>query len=195
MNGGEEVPQTLYLVLLMVLVASSLVGLRMPLTKVVKIALAWVAIFGIGFILFAFRSDFSAFGQRLYSEATGTPIAAREELRIPKSADGHFWVDATINGTPMRFLVDSGASVTSISSDAAEQAGVAAGLQVAMVQTANGDVRMARAHANLLQVGSIERIDFAVNINPNDSTNVLGMNFLSSLGGWQVDGNTLVLRG
>ncbi len=193
--NGDEVPRTLYLVLLLVMVASSLVGMRMPMAKVAKMALAWVAIFGVGFILFAFRSDFGALGQRLRAEATGTPIVAGEEIRIPISEDGHFWVTAMVNDRELRFLVDSGASVTTISSEAAEQVGLTTGLQVSMVDTANGEVRMARGHADRFQLGAIERADFAININPNDTINVLGMNFLSSLSSWRVDGRYLVVRG
>ena len=44
-----------------------------------------------------------------------------------------------------------------------------------------------------LQVGSIERMDFPININERDDMNLLGMNFLSSLKGWRVEGNYLVL--
>ena len=193
--NGDEVPRTLYLVLLLVMVASSLVGMRMPIAKVAKMALAWVAIFGLGFILFAFRSDFGALGQRLRAEATGTPIVSGDEIRIPMAEDGHYWVDASVNGQELRFLVDSGASVTTISKEAANQVGLSTGLQVAMVETANGSVRMARGRADTFVLGDIERSDLAININPTDSTNVLGMNFLSSLSRWRVEGRYLVLQG
>lgn len=193
--SGDEVPRSLYLLLMLVMVGSSLVAMRLPLAKVAKMGLAWVAIFGVAFILFAFRGDFGALGQRLRSEATGAAIAQGGELRIPMADDGHFWVDATVNGQDLRFLVDSGASLTTLSTSAAEQVGLSTGLQVSMVETANGDVRMARGHADQFRVGDIERNDFAININPNDATNVLGMNFLSSLSGWQVQGRFLVLHG
>ena len=41
---------------------------------------------------------------------------------------------------------------------------------------------------------TIVRSDFGVHVNEVGDTNVLGMNFLSSLAGWRVEGNTLVLR-
>ena len=47
-NGGYA----LYYILLLVLVASSLIGMRLPLGKALKMVLAWVAIFGVAFILF-----------------------------------------------------------------------------------------------------------------------------------------------
>ena len=45
--SGDEAPRTLYLVLLLMLVASSLVGMRLPVGKVLKMFLAWVAIFAV----------------------------------------------------------------------------------------------------------------------------------------------------
>jgi aspartyl protease family protein len=100
-----------------------------------------------------------------------------------------------VNGQKLRFLVDSGASTTTISTSAAEQVGLSTGMQMAMVETANGAVRMPRGRAEQFKVGDIERADFSININPNDATNVLGMNFLSSLRSWQVERRYLILRG
>ena len=191
---SDTVPNVLYLLLLLVLVGSSLVSMRLPIAKVAKMALAWVAIFGAGFILFAFRDDFSALGQKIRAEATGVPISAGGELRIPVSEDGHYWVDVEVNGHSARFLIDSGASITTVSAATARTAGLEPDMRVAMVETANGVVSMRRARADSLEVGSIRRSDMAVNINPRDGVNVLGMNFLRSLNGWRVEGNYLVLQ-
>lgn len=184
----------LYLVLLLVLVASSLVSMRLPLGKTVKMAAAWVAIFAVGFVIFSFRSEFMAVGSRLKAEAIGTPIQAGEELRIPMAEDGHFWVAASVNGHEAPFLVDSGASFTTISRETADQAGVETGMRVALVETANGTVQMRKARAENFSVGAIHRGDFALQVNDHDDSNVLGMNFLSSLEGWGVEGNYLVLQ-
>lgn len=191
---SDQAPHALYLVLLLMLVGSSLIGMRLPIAKVAKIALAWVAIFGLGFVLFAFRDDFSALGQKLMAEATGEPIASGTEVRIPVSGDGHFWVNASVNGHEARLLVDSGASVTTVGQATANAAGLQPDMRVDMVETANGVVPMKKARAETLQVGGIRRTDMAVNINPGDRTNVIGMNFLRSLTGWRVEGNYLVLE-
>ena len=185
---------TLYLAFCLVLVASSLIGMRLPIGKVVKMTLAWVAIFGVGFILFSFRSEFSTLGARLRAEATGAPIQSGEEMRIAMRDDGHFWVNASINGHDAQFLVDSGASITTISSAVAGSAGVETGMRFSMVETANGEVQMRRATVDRFEVGPIVRSDFGIHVNEADDTNVLGMNFLSSLASWRVEGNTLVLR-
>jgi aspartyl protease family protein len=184
------------LLLLLVLVGSALLGMRLPLGKAVKMALAWVAIFGIGFALFAFRDDFSGLGSKLRDEAVGaSPVEGPAgELRIPLQSDGHFWVDATVNGTPVRFLVDSGASVTTVSRSVADAAGLLTGLQVAVVETANGTVRMRRSRAETLRVGTIRSQDVPVLVAEQEGLNVLGMSFLSSLEGWGVQGRTLILQ-
>lgn len=191
---GVDPPHAIFLVVMLVFVASSLIGMRLPIGKVAKMALAWVAIFAVGFILFAFRDVLSSLGQRLRSEATGEAMISGGEIRIPVSQDGHFWVDAKLNGRETRFLVDSGASITTVSTKTARAARLQPGMRVALVETANGVVRMRRASAERFQLGPIELTDFSVNINERDSVNVLGMNFLSSLGGWGVQGNYLVLR-
>ncbi len=190
--SGFQAADTVYLVLLLVLVGSSLLAMRLPLGKAMKIALAWIAIFAGAFALFAFRDDFSAVGQRLRAELTGAPIEAGDELRIPISEDGHFWVKANINGRDVRLLVDSGASITTIGRDTAQAAGITPGVRVP-VNTANGTVDMWRARAERFNLGPIERDGLTVHISRSDRVNVLGMNFLSSLRSWRVEGNYLVL--
>ena len=192
--NGEQMAYALYLVLFLVLVASSLAARRVPFGKTLKMSAIWVGIFALVFALFSFRSEFSSLGSRLKAEAVGTPIQAGEELRVPMAEDGHFWVQATINGHEAAFMVDSGASVTTISKETAEQAGVETGFRVAEVGTANGSVIMRRARAERFQVGGIARTDLSLLVNTHDETNVLGMNFLSSLQSWRVEGNYLVLN-
>jgi aspartyl protease family protein len=187
-------PSLVYGLIALVFVASSLIGMRMPIGQALKMVLAWVAIFGIGFIIFAFRSEFSSLGQRLRAEATGTPIEEGNVVRIPVAEDGHFWAWAKLNGKEVRFMVDSGASVTTVSRGTAQAAGMLIGSQRTMVGTANGPAWVTRGRADSLEIGSIRREAISVNINEQDDLNLLGMNFLQSLRGWGVEGNYLVLR-
>src|SRR4051812_9134399 len=122
MSGNS--PQVFYYAMGVLLVLSSLLATRLPLSKALRMGLAWVGIFAGFFILFAFRGEFQNFGQRLKAEALGTPATEGGELRIPMAEDGHFWVEVSVNGKSARFLIDSGASVTTISSDLAGAAGV-----------------------------------------------------------------------
>ena len=190
----ERGPYIIYYAIAAVFVASSLIGMRQPIGKTFKMVLAWVAIFGVAFILFSFRGEFSGLGQRLKAEALGTPIVEGEQVRIPMADDGHFWVPAKLNGHYVRFMVYSGASITTVSRSTAVTAGMPIGNEHVIVSTANGPARATKGWADRLQVGSIERTEFSVDINENDDTNLLGMNFLSSLSGWRVEGNYLVLQ-
>jgi aspartyl protease family protein len=190
----SQAPNALYLLLCLVLVATSLVGMRLPLGKVVKMAAAWVGIFAVAFAILSFRGEFSALGQRLKAEALGTPIAAGETLRIPMADDGHFYVNATINNRPVRFMVDSGATITTVSMTDAQAAGMTTDGRRVVVNTANGPAPVTQSYADRLQVGEIERTDFPVDVSPQEDMNLLGMNFLSSLGSWRVEGSYLVLQ-
>ena len=192
--NGENSPYIFYYILLVVLIASSLIGMRLPLKQAAKMILAWVAIFGLVFIIVAFRSEFANIGQRLRAEATGSEIVAGETVRIPMSDDGHFWVTARVNGQDVRFMVDSGASVTTVSRTIAQAAGIPITFRRVMVSTANGRAWVTKSHAEALQIGPIERFDFAIDVNETDDMNLLGMNFLSSLESWRVEGRFLVLQ-
>ena len=190
---NDNGPYMVFYIMAAVFVASSLFAMRMPLGKALKMALAWVAIFGVAFLLFAFRGEFSQLGQRIRAEATGSPIVEGEVVRIPVAEDGHFYVDAKLNGHDVRFMVDSGASVTTVSRSAANAAGMDIGTRRATVITANGPTSVMQSYADRLQIGSIERTDFPVDVSEQEGLNLLGMNFLSSLQRWGVEGRWLIL--
>jgi aspartyl protease family protein len=185
-----------YLLMAVMLVLGALMSRREPVAKLLTNALAWTAIFGAGFVLFTFRDNLGWVAQRLKAEAVGTPVTEAGETRIPMAVDGHFWVRADVNGHEVRFLVDSGATMTTIDRATAIAAGVAIDpSRGQLVRTGNGMIRVSRGRAESLQVGGIERRGIAVQISESDNLNVLGMNFLSSLDRWGVEGRWLVLEG
>jgi aspartyl protease family protein len=191
---SENGPYLVYILIAIVFVASALLGMRMKLGQALKMALAWVAIFGVGFILFSYRSEFSSIGERLRAEATGAPISKGGVVGIPIGEDGHFWAWGKVNGHDVRFMVDSGASVTTVSRATAQAAGMVIGTERTMVNTANGQAWMIKGRADSLEIGAIRLERFPVGINGQDDMNLLGMNFLASLDGWGVERNYLVLR-
>jgi aspartyl protease family protein len=184
----------LYLLMAMMLVLGALMTRREPAARLFTIALAWVAIFGAGFILFTFRDNLGWVAQRLKAEAVGTPVTQGQETRIPMALDGHFWVSGKVNGRDVKFLVDSGATTTTIDRDTAKAAGVAISSgRDQFVRTGNGVIRVASGRAAELTIGGITRRDVALEIADHDDLNVLGMNYLSSLSRWGVEGRWLVL--
>ncbi len=198
MNDGDQALSFVYLIGVLVLVASALMVRRIPFGQGLKMFAGWVLIFLAAFVAFTLKDDFMALGKRVLAESRGQGemVAVGREIRIRKAMDGHFWVNGELNGHKVRFLVDSGATVTSISTQTARLAEIAPGDGLpAMVQTANGVVPVRRARAERLKVGSIERRNLAVHVSEAfGPMNVLGMNFLSSLSSWGVEGQWLVLK-
>jgi aspartyl protease family protein len=197
-TGGDQALTFIYLVGCLVLVASALLVRRIPIGQGLKMFAGWVLIFTAAFVAFTLKDDFIALGKRVVAEVKGEGEIVRvgKEMRIRKSLDGHFWINARLNGARVHFLVDSGATVTSISADTARRAHIDSddGFPV-LVDTANGTVTARRARAERLVVGTIERRNMAVEVSDSfGDMNVLGMNFLSSLSGWSVQGQWLVLK-
>jgi aspartyl protease family protein len=184
----------LYLLMAIMLLLGFLMARREPAARLLTMALAWIAIFAAGFIVFTFRDNLGWVAQRLKSEALGTPVQQGSEVRIPMAIDGHFWVDAIVDGQNVRFLVDSGATMTTIDRATAARAGIAVSdRRDGYVRTGNGIIRVASGRANAVRIGAIERRHVGLQIVDKDDLNVLGMNFLSSLSRWGVEGRWLVL--
>jgi aspartyl protease family protein len=119
-----------------------------------------------------------------------------DELRVRMSGDGHFWVNASINGVRRRMLIDSGATITAISADTAREASVetGTGLSPVILKTANGMAPAQTGAIDELRVGNILARNLKIVSAPGlGDIDVIGMNFLSQLQSWRVEGRTLVL--
>ena len=119
-----------------------------------------------------------------------------KELHVKMAPDGHFWVLASINGVKRRMLIDSGATVTALSEQTADAARVKTGTNIApvMLRTANGIAAARTGSIEELKVGNIVARNLKIVTAPGlGELDVLGMNFLTRLQSWRVEGNTLVL--
>ena len=167
---------------------------RQVVARALTMAIAWIVIFAGGFVLFTFRDDLGYVAQRLKAEATGEPVIQGQEIRIPMAIDGHFWVDGRLNGEKVKFLIDSGATMTTVGRSTASRVGMRVNPERnQIVRTGNGFIKVATGTADTLKVGDIERDNIAVHVADGDDLNVLGMNFLSSLKRWGVEGRWLIL--
>ena len=183
-----------YILMAIMLVLGSLMARREPIAKLLTMAIAWIVIFAAGFVLFTFRDDFGYLAQRLKAEAIGSPVTEGPVTRIPMAIDGHFWVKARLNGRDVKFLVDSGATMTTIDRNTANAAGVAVSPRAdEFVRTGNGIIRVSSGRADDLSIGNIARRDVGLQVADNDDLNVLGMNYLSTLSRWGVEGRWLIL--
>jgi aspartyl protease family protein len=197
-DGADKALTFLYLVGFLVLVVSALAARRLPWGQTARMAAVWLLIFAAAFVGFTLKDEFLALGRHVVAKSRGEGVAAAggTALRIAKGEDGHFWIAGRVNGARVDFLIDSGASVTSLNAADAERAGVAlADTLPVFVDTANGTVRARRGTIGALEVGPIRRAAWPVHVAAAfGRTNVLGMDFLSSLSGWGVEGGALVLK-
>lgn len=119
-----------------------------------------------------------------------------DEVRVRMSPDGHFWVRARIDGVERRLLVDSGATVTALSAVTANRAGLRLRDEPfpILLRTANGTIQPQTASVGELKFGTIVARDLPVVVSPAfGEMDVLGMNFLSRLKSWRVEGGWLIL--
>lgn len=100
-------------------------------------------------------------------------------LALHQGPDGHYRSSGRINNTPFRFLVDTGASVTVIPPDVADQAGISGACVTRKFQTANGVVESCVANVEELAFGNFVVHNVEVAIAPNLAGDaLLGMNIL-----------------
>jgi aspartyl protease family protein len=194
----SDTSSLVYSLIVLMMVASGLFARKLPFGQTVKYILIWIGIFAAGFVLFSFRGEAGALWQRLSADFDpSTPRSTDGTVRITKSQDGHFNVDSKVNGRSIRFLIDSGATRTALSVGAAQVSGVEvspSGFPVS-IDTANGSTTARRARITRLNVGPITREDFPVLVSESfGDVNLLGMDFLSSLKGWRVEGDTMILN-
>lgn len=128
----------------------------------------------------------------------GLPKQAVEgrETHVPIGPDGHFWIDAMIDGVRRRFMVDTGATLTAVSPATAQSARLEAQTlrQPVMLRTGNGTVTAELVTIRELRFGNVVARDLDAVIVPNiGEVNVIGMNLLSRLASWRVENGTLIL--
>ncbi|WP_419808194.1 retropepsin-like aspartic protease family protein [Sphingomonas sp.] len=197
MNDGFGPNAWIYLVLL-ILPISALIGRRVPVLRMVTMLATWGALFVVLAFVVAQRERFDPYLARFTSMLhLSQQEVIGSEVRIRMSADGHFWADATIGGVSRRMLVDSGATITALSSGTAAAAGIRPEkpLFPVLIQTANGQISAQTAAVPELKLGTVVARDLPVVVAPAfGDTDVLGMNFLSKLKSWRVEGQTLVLE-
>lgn len=191
MSDGAQI--ALYM-LMLALPLSAFLARRVPLGQTLRMAVAWIGIFAVAALLFAQRDRIMPMWESLVGSDSG--VTGRT-TRIAKGADGHFRARVSINGVERTMLIDSGASTTALSATTARAAGVALdGSPFArMIETANGPVTASAATIGQLTIGDIDARDLPVVVSEAfGDTDVIGMNFLSRLRRWRVEGNSMILE-
>jgi aspartyl protease family protein len=124
-------------------------------------------------------------------------LTIRNELVYHRARDGHFYVEADVNGTRIRFLVDTGATLVALSPEDARSAGlrVSGSDYTARSSTANGVARVAPVTLREVELDQLQLFDVrAVVLEQPMPVSLLGMSFLSRLESYETRNDELVLR-
>ena len=153
---------------------------------------------------YLYRFDLQAIGNRLTAglipgRAVVTTGAGGEQiLVIHKGIGGHYEADVTIDGTPLRMLVDTGASSVVLSYEDAMRLGLNPENLVFSidVSTANGRARAAPVTLREVAIGPIMRgtIRGMVTEQGRLEQSLLGMSFLETLGSIEITRDELRLK-
>lgn len=190
--NNDQLAQGLYLVLLGAAVAGSLFlqsrGRRGQMTQQLAI---WGLIF-IGAIAgFGLWSDISK--TVLPEQAT---IGPGGTVSVPRGPDGHYHVTLKIQGVPVRFMIDTGASAMVLTPADARRLGIDPSHlnYVGLATTANGTVATARVRLHDVTLGPFT--DPAVTAEVNKvamESSLLGMSYLQKFGKIEIAGDRMVL--
>jgi aspartyl protease family protein len=162
-------------------------------------ALIWCAVIAVLVVGYTLRADLAGFGQRILGELIPSyaQATAPRTLVVAQSDDGNYYVTGAVNGAPVRFLIDTGASDIVLSPGDAANAGIdTKNLDYGrLYATANGTGHGALSNADRLAVGpiSLSNVPISINQAAMDSS-LLGMTFLSRLEGYEVRGGRLFLK-
>jgi aspartyl protease family protein len=116
---------------------------------------------------------------------------------LPRSGDGHFYAEGVAQGTPVRFLVDTGASVVALNNADAQRLGLYwhPGELSKIGRGANGDVIGKPVTLDRLQVGELVAQNVRAVIIPEGlDVSLLGQSFLSQVGNVSISGNQMTLK-
>ena len=109
-------------------------------------------------------------------------------LVYPANEQGHIILEAAVNGASVRLLVDTGASLVTLTPADARAAGIASSELVFnhRVSTANGSARMAPVTLREIRIGQLSIYDVPAAVLENLNISLLGVSFLNRLQSYEM---------
>lgn len=169
---------------------------KIPLNQTLLYSAAWI------FIFFALVAGYSYKDKLLNSRIVAELLPNRAHinkdrtLAIRASANGHFYVEAKVNGVSVNFMIDTGASDVALSKEDAQRIGINPNTlsYTKIYQTANGATRGAPIKLKRLQIGDFILDNFPASVNEGElGDSLLGMRALKELGGFNVQGDQMII--
>lgn len=191
--SGDQIERLVYLGLLGTAVAGYFIAAnRRRLGELARHAMLWGLIF-VGVIAgFGLWSDI-----RDDVIARQSVVADGSRIEVPRAFDGHYYLTLALNGTPVQFVVDTGASEIVLSQDDARRVGLdpATLIYSGSAGTANGVVRTARVTLEQVALGPV--VDYRVPawVNQGEMNgSLLGMTYLQRFDRIEIADGRLVLE-
>ena len=116
---------------------------------------------------------------------------------ISRESDGHFWTRADVQGTDVRFMVDTGASVVALTLNDAQRVGLKPAELVfdSEIRTAGGITMGAYVVLENVRIGRVEITEVrAMVLKDGLEQSLLGMSFLGELYAYEFKGDTMIIR-
>lgn len=189
---GDDTARLLYLVLLGGAIALWFFAQnRESWGKVTQQAVVWALIF-VGVI-----AAVGLWGDIRRTVTPGQALSVQEgRIVLPRAPDGHYYMSADVNGTPVNFVVDTGASQIVLNKRDAARAGIdtSALSYVGRANTANGVVRTAPVRLDRIAIGPIAHEDVRAVVNSGElDRSLLGMTYLQRFRSVEISGGKLIL--
>lgn len=189
---GENFGRMAYLVLLLVAIGGYLVvEMRVRPGKMLRLAAAWGMIF-LGAIAIA-----GMWGDIRNAILPQARMLEGGRIEVPMGDDGHYHLTAQINGTDLRFIIDTGASTIALGQGDARKVGIDpdALRYLGQAQTANGTVETATVMLSSVVIGDIKDDDVpALILRSELDTSLMGMSYLSRFARVSIEANRLILE-
>lgn len=187
----DQILQLTYLLLLAAAIGgSAIVAGRNAMGKMAQQAAIWALIF-LGVI-----GAYGLWGDISQTVSPRQSLSETGVITVPRGPGGHYFVDISVNGTPIRFLVDTGASQVVLSDRDARRIGIdpATLTYSGTASTANGLVPTAPVTLAEMTLGAVRLGPVRAVVNGGDmDESLLGMSYLGLYDRIEITNNTLVL--
>lgn len=171
----DQILQLTYLVLLAAAIGGSYIfANKNNLGKVAQQAAIWGMIFVGTIAAIGLWGDISR-------DIAPRQAVSGSEIVLPRAPDGHYYITLEINGAPVDFVVDTGASQVVLTQNDARRVGFdPADLRyLGIARTANGEVRTAAVHLDTVSVGPFTDTRLRATVNGGEmDKSLLGMTYL-----------------